>query len=116
LVVTSYEPWPRKEQTLRVFRNTLEDVGHWIGFRFREEGQGRSPVGARVTIRYGGRVATRQIVTGDSHRSQHSNTVHFGLGSAERVDRVEIRWPTGRVTTLSAPAINQYYDVRQGSP
>jgi enediyne biosynthesis protein E4 len=113
LVVTSYEPWPGKKQTLRVYRNALTDGGNWIGFRFREEGQGRSPVGAQVTIHYDGRGAVGAIVAGDSHRSQHANTIHFGLGSAQRVDNVEIRWPTGRVTTLAAPAINRYHLIRQ---
>src|SRR5205823_1991165 len=83
------EVWPEEKQTLQISKNTLPDSGHWIGFRFREEGNGKSPVGARVTVYYNGRSATRQLVTGDSHRSQHPNTVHFGLAQAERVNRVE---------------------------
>jgi FG-GAP-like repeat/ASPIC and UnbV len=112
LLVTSFEPWPHPSQTLRIYRNKLEDGGNWIGFRFREEGRGRSPVGVRVTIRYGGRTAVRQIVTGDSHRAQHASTVHFGLGKAERVDTAEIRYPGGEVLTLRQPAINRYHLVR----
>jgi len=102
------------EETLRVYRNTLSDGGNWIGFRFREEGQGRSPIGTRVTIQYSDRSATAQIVTGDSHRSQHANTVHFGLGTEKRVNSVEVRWPNGHVITVPNPAINQYHDLRQG--
>ncbi|PYI82306.1 MAG: hypothetical protein DME26_18190, partial [Verrucomicrobia bacterium] len=51
------------------------------------------------------------IVTGDSHRSQHANTVHFGLGAAERVESVEIRWVTGPTLTLSQLAVDRYYEI-----
>jgi hypothetical protein len=112
LLVTTFETWPEAKQTLRVYKNTLTDGGKWIGFRFREEPGGNSPVGVRVTLRYGGHSAVRHIVTGDSYRSQHANTVHFGLGEASRVDSVEIRWPDGQVMTLREPAFNRYHSVK----
>ena len=49
----------------------------------------------------------RQIVTGDSHRSQHANTLHFGLGEADHVERVEIQWPNGPTVTLSRPEVDK---------
>jgi len=112
LLVTTFEFWPETRQTLRVYKNTLSDSGHWIGFRFREEVGGGSPVGVQVTLRYDGRAAVRQIVTGDSYRSQHANTVHFGLGTADQVDAVEIRWSNGRTVTLREPALNRYHSIR----
>ncbi len=114
LLVTSFEAWPEAKQTLRVYSNTLNDGGHWIGFRFREEGEGKSPVGVRVALRYDGHSAARQIVTGDSYRSQHANTVHFGLGETDRVESAEIRWPNGQVVTLREPGLNRYHSV--GAP
>ncbi|HXT38787.1 MAG TPA: ASPIC/UnbV domain-containing protein, partial [Candidatus Angelobacter sp.] len=107
--------WPEARQTLRIYQNTLDDRGNWIGFRFREESGKPSPVGARVTLRYGGRSAVREIVTGDSYRSQHADTVHFGLGKADRVDRVEIKWVNGQVLNLREPAVNHYHDIRPPS-
>jgi len=111
LVVTSFEVWPEAKQSLRVFQNALATGGNWIGFRLKEEGRGVSPVGARITLRYAGRAAVRQIVTGDSHRTQHANTMHFGLGKVEQVDSAEIRWVNGRSIQLERPALNQYHLV-----
>jgi hypothetical protein len=111
LVVTTDEVWPDMQQTLRVYQNKLNGSGHWIGFRFREQGEGKSPVGVRVTLHYNGRTTTRQIVTGDSHRSQHSNTIHFGLGKVERVNAAEIKWPTGKSVTLSLPKVDRYHEI-----
>jgi len=65
-----------------------------------------------VTLRSNGGNVVRQIVTGDSYRSQHANTVHFGLGKADRVERVEIRWPGRPETTLLGPKPNRYHVIR----
>jgi len=113
LLVTTLEVWPSPKETLRVYRNTLPNQGNWIGFRFREEGRGKSPVGTSVTLRYGSHSATRQIVTGDSYRSQSANTLHFGLGQAAQVERAEVRWSDGSSIVLDRPAVNQYHFVRR---
>jgi hypothetical protein len=111
LLVTTFEVWPTFRQTLRVYRNTLPDPGNWIGFRFREEGPDKSPVGVRATLHFSGRSAVREIVTGDSYRSQHAPTLHFGIGKAQTVD-VELSWPNGRALKLAHPEINRYHLVR----
>ncbi|MSU22007.1 MAG: CRTAC1 family protein [Pedosphaera sp.] len=111
LIVTTFEAWPEAKQTVRVFKNTLEDSGNWIGFRLREQGGGVSPMGARITLRHAGGAMTRQIVTGDSFRSQHAYTVHFGLGKIAEIESVAIRWMNGRSLVLSRPALNQYHSV-----
>jgi enediyne biosynthesis protein E4 len=111
LLVTTFEVWPEVKQTLRAYKSSLTDGGHWIGFRFREEGQGNSPTGVRVVLRFNGHKTVRQIVTGDSFRSQHANTVHFGLGQTNQVESAEIRWPNGRTVTLHEPAVDRYHSV-----
>jgi len=109
LLLTTFEAWPETKQTLRVYRNNLAETGNWIAFRFREEGGGTSPVGATITLRHAGGIAVRQIVTGDSYRSQQANTVHFGLGSIAQLETVEIRWINGRKLTLRDPVINRHH-------
>jgi hypothetical protein len=112
LVLTTASIWPHPKQTLQIFQNQVPDAGHWIGFRFHEEGPGKSPVGARVRITYGGHTAVLQIVTGDSHRSQHPNTVHFGIGKTERVETAEVKWSDGRSTSLGRPEPDRYHELR----
>ncbi len=88
LIVVSFEKWPNPRPTLRVFRNELTDTGHWIGFRI----PGAKP-GTQVTIRTPTGTGVRQIVAGDSYRSQHSSTVHFGLGTFRGPVRVTVAAP-----------------------
>lgn len=112
LLVTSFEVWPEARQTLRIYRNQLEQTGNWIGFRFRRRPGGPDPVGATVLVRAGDHEAVRQIVTGDSHRAQHASVVHFGLGSAEAVGSVLIQWPHREhrePLELENPGINRYH-------
>jgi hypothetical protein len=112
LLVTTFEAWPATRQSLHVYRNVLTPTGNWIGIRFKSEHGDISPVGVEVTVHSGNQRATRTVVTGDSYRSQHSSTVHFGLGESDQVDRVEIRWPGGRTQTLSALTANKYHEIR----
>ena len=107
----TFEIWPEKKQTLKIFRNVLPDSGAWVGVRLRENGGAFSPIGARVTLHSNLGVTTRQLVTGDSYRSQHPNTVHFGLGENPKVNRIEIGWPNGQKSEIREPAIKRYHDA-----
>ncbi len=107
LVVVSYELWPSLSHSLRIYQNQLPSSGNWIGFRFRES-VGKPLVGTRVICHSNGHQQVRTLVTGDSYRSQHPATLHFGLGDSN-VESAEIFWTDGTKTTLVRPKINQYH-------
>jgi len=111
IVLTTREIWPEQKQTLKIFKNNLEDAGHWIGFRFQERERAESPVGTVVRINYGSSTAARVLVTGDSHRSQTANSIHFGLGKSDQVKSAEIRSPDGYTVRLLNPTVDQYHKV-----
>ena len=49
----------------------------------------------------------REVRAGSSYLGQNDVRVHFGLGAAPIVDRLDVRWPSGRVETLKAIAAQQ---------
>lgn len=106
LLVTTFEAWPERKQTLRVFRNIMADTGNWVSVCLSPRVKGCSPIGASVTLAANGRRTVRSIVTGDSHRAQHANRVHFGLGNETNIDRIIVRWPNGATNTISRPLPN----------
>lgn len=116
LLVTTFEAWPKVQQTLRIYTNALTETGNWIGFRLGTGKNGASPVGAQVTIRTGGRASVQALVAGDSYRSQSSDRLHFGVGPAREAEEVEIRWPDGRHLLLTNAPANQYHPVRAPLP
>jgi hypothetical protein len=115
LLVTTFEVWPRAKQGLYLFQNDWPESGNWVGFRLRELGSGCSPIGAKVILESSHGRQIRYLVAGDSYRSQHSSTVHFGIGRETKVNRVEIRWPNGRSTRIIDPAINRYHEVGESA-
>jgi len=56
-----------------------------------------------------------EVRSGGGYFSQSDLRVHFGLGKAEKVEVLEIRWPSGQVDTLKHLAVNQLVVVKEGS-
>lgn len=84
---------------------------NFVGFRLRGVHSNRDAVGAVVRIQVGGRTLVRQVDAAGGYLAQSSKTLHFGLGKATRVDRCEVRWPNGRVQTLSGVEVNRIHSV-----
>ena len=76
----------------------LENVrpgGHWLLVRLRGRGRNTHAIGAEVTVRAGALVQRRSLRAGTSYLAGNPSELHFGLGDAERVEVVEVRWPDG---------------------
>jgi DNA-binding transcriptional regulator YhcF (GntR family) len=88
---------------------------NWVSFDLAGTKSNRMAIGARVKVVAGGMTQTDEVHSGGSYLSQNDTRLHFGLGSAKKIDHVEIRWPSGAVTTLEGLDINQFYSVLEGS-
>jgi hypothetical protein len=94
-----------------VFRNETPAAGHWIEILPVADGDARTPLHAKVRIRSGGRTAVAEFTIQPSYASGSWVPLHFGLGSADRVDELEVTWPEGSVTRPPAPAVDRGYRV-----
>jgi hypothetical protein len=74
----------------------------------------RSAIGARCMIEAGGRKQIAEVVSGGSYFSQNSFTLYFGLGKAEKVDRIEVRWPSGETQSWSGVEGNRTIRLTEG--
>ena len=94
---------------------------NWIKIRTIGTKSNRSGIGARlicITHVVGETKPHHQIDevrSGGSYISQNDLRVHFGLGKAEKVDVLEIRWPSGQVDTLKDVKANQLIFVKEGA-
>jgi hypothetical protein len=68
-----------------------------------------------VRVTAGGRRYLRDVTAGDSYASSHDPRLHFGLGSAVRIDSVEVDWPDGTKSVRKDLAPRQRLIVRHGS-
>jgi hypothetical protein len=73
----------------------------------------RSAIGARVRLTAGGRTQTQEVRSGGSYLSQSDLRLHFGLGAAAKVDRIEIRWPNGNSQILKDAAVDRIIMIRE---
>ena len=71
------------------------------------------PNGTEVTLRIGERTLLRDRSSGGSFLSAHDPRLHFGLGQADHVDLLEVRWPDGSRTELRDLAVDQRVTVRK---
>jgi enediyne biosynthesis protein E4 len=95
----------------------LKNVGpqqNAIAVTLRGTRSNRSAIGARCVIQAGGRKQTAEVVGGGSYYSQNSLTLHFGLGTATRVDSIEVRWPSGERQVWPSCAANQAIELVEG--
>jgi enediyne biosynthesis protein E4 len=70
-----------------------------------------SGIGTRLFLTTGQRRQMREVQSGTSYLSQNDLRAHFGLGGAERADKLEIRWPSGLTETIENIPANQIVTV-----
>jgi len=88
---------------------------HWVSFELAGTKSNRLAIGARIKVIAGGMTQTDEIHSGGSYLSQNDLRLHFGLGAATRIDRVEIFWPSGKTDSLTNLAADEFYSVLEGS-
>jgi hypothetical protein len=96
-----------------LWRNETEG-GHWLTVRLQGVKSNRNGFGSRLILSAGGVKQTAELQSGSSYLSQSDQRVHFGLGKAQKVDSLEIRWPSGAVDTLSSLDPDRILTVKEG--
>src|SRR5258708_16442678 len=90
-----------------------ESEGNWIELKLIGTKSNRDAIGASIRVEAGGLVQIREIDGGNGYAGQSSRRAHFGLGKASKIDRIEIKWPSGRVETATVP-INRITYIHEG--
>lgn len=98
---------------LLLYANTIASGRHWIAFDLEGTTSNRSAIGARVEVHWNGRSQVQEVSGGSGFSSQNQRGLHFGLGRAESVDRVVIRWPSGRTDTIRGPALDRRHRLTE---
>ena len=94
-----------QNQPALLYRTYPDTGNHWIAFHLVATRSNRSAIGAEVVLEAGGVTQRRVVDGGMGFASQNDRRPHFGLGRAEWVDRVVIRWPSGaRQVLVNLPA------------
>ncbi|MFI5454447.1 MAG: FG-GAP-like repeat-containing protein [Isosphaerales bacterium] len=105
-----------QNEPLAYLHNRTRQAGHHVTFRLEGTRSNRDGVGARITIKAGGRCQVAQRIGGGSYLSANDPRVHFGLGESSRIDHVKVRWPSGRIDSHADLPADSGYLLREGDP
>ena len=73
----------------------------------------RSAIGTQVTLFWNGQKQVQEVSGGSGFAAQNDRRLHFGLGKNPNVDKVVIRWPSGKVQTIDHPAVHQLHTIEE---
>jgi len=88
---------------------------NWILLKLIGTKSNRDAVGARVMLYADGHQQLQEVRSGGGYISQSDFRLHFGLGKAAKVDRLEIRWPSGLIDKLGNVQANQIVTIKEGA-
>jgi len=94
-------------------RNTSPAGRHWVSLWLRGIRGNRDALGARVTVAAGGVSRVAEVRCGRGYQGHFGSRLHFGLGDADRVERITVRWPGGATTTLDDPPVDRALLLRE---
>jgi len=100
------------DSTPTLLRNVVNNGNHWVGLKLI--GGPKSPrdaIGAKAFVTTGTVRPRVDVFSGGSYGSNSDPRVHFGLGAATKVDKVEIHWPSGTKQELVLPGVDQIFTV-----
>src|SRR2546425_1056788 len=95
--------------------NDVRNGNHWITFRAIGVKSNRDGIGARITVKAGARTLVDEVRSGSSYISNNAMRVHFGLGSATKVDWIQVRWPSGLVERFENLSADSIHTLKEGS-
>jgi hypothetical protein len=95
----------------RLWRNDSTTGHHWLTLRLLGTVSNRSAIGARVEVQTPIRTTVQEVSGGAGRGNQNSLPLEFGLGAAESVVRVTVRWPSGLVQVIQNVAVDQFLTV-----
>ena len=96
-----------------LLRNDCPPGNHWLKVRLEGTKSNRSAIGARVLVRYGGKVQAQAVLSQASYMSANDPRLHFGLGAEKSAD-IEVVWPTGKTEKFASQAADRLVTIVEG--
>jgi enediyne biosynthesis protein E4 len=100
---------------LSLLVNAVRSDNHWISFKTVGTRSNRDGIGARITVNVSKRTLVDEVRSGSSYMSQSDLRVHFGLGSATKIDSVQVHWPSGLLERFDNLILDRIQTLKEGS-
>lgn len=94
--------------------NTSPEAGGFLALRLVGVASNRDAIGATVEVRCGSRVIIRQLTAGDGYQASNERRLVIGVGRADKIDQLTVRWPSGTVQQFEDLAASQEFTLVEG--
>ena len=98
-----------------LLRNDGGNRNHWLGIKLVGTKSNRDGIGATIIMTAQGKRRTKQRLGGGSYCSASDPRLLFGLGAIAKIEEVEVRWPSGKISTLKNISANQYLTITESA-
>ena len=98
---------------LLVYRNDAATDNAWLAFELEGTRSNRSAIGAQVKVFWDGRQQLQEVSGGSGFSSQNSRRLHYGLGKQPKLEKVVVRWPSGKTQELTGLALNTLHAIKE---
>ncbi|HMJ62020.1 MAG TPA: CRTAC1 family protein [Bryobacteraceae bacterium] len=96
-----------------LWKQAAAPPGNWLILKLAGTRSNRSAIGARVKVIANGRAQYAEVRSGGSYLSQNDLRLHFGLGEARTVERIEISWPNGTRQVFEDQAVDRIVTIKE---
>jgi len=94
-------------------RNNKGNQNNWLTLNLVGHSSNRDGIGTRIKLLAGGKLQTAQKKSATGYLSQNDSRIHFGLLKNENVEKIEIKWPSGKLQILDNIKANQILTVEE---
>jgi enediyne biosynthesis protein E4 len=98
---------------LLIYKNNTAPDNRWIAFELEATASNRSSIGTEVRLFWNGKQQVQTVEGGSGFCAQNQRRLHFGLGKNPTVEKVVIRWTSGRVQTIDKPRAGEINKVKE---
>ncbi len=96
-----------------LFHNVSTNTGHWVTIQLKGTKSNRDGIGARLELTAGGKKQMAERVAGSGYLSQDDGRMHFGLGMATKVEKLTVKWPSGKEQVLENLTVDRIMTVEE---
>ncbi|MDT4968884.1 MAG: enediyne biosynthesis protein [Acidobacteriota bacterium] len=98
---------------LLLYKNTVAPENKWIEFELEGTESNRSAIGAQVRVFWNNQQQVQEVSGGSGFCAQNQRRLHFGLGRNGQIEKVIVRWPSGKLQTLESTQPGQINKVKE---
>lgn len=102
------------DQSHALIENRTVDSGNWLQLRLVGTESERDAIGSTIELTADGQTWLGAVITGDGFQCKNEPLVSFGVGAADKIEKLSITWPTGRTQTLDTLQVNRRYLIIEG--